>query len=96
MSSDPKDVHDALHETTASNLPGNFDPQSGKWESTDDKSEKPRTKLVFDPETKKLLALTPEQAAARAARQMDKFVGVDMARSGFFNLYFIQNYRYGF
>jgi hypothetical protein len=79
MSTDPRSVQEALHEDAS--VPGNFNPQNGKWESPTDTS---RTKLVFDRDTKKLVAMTPQQAAANAARKADKFVGVDMARSGFF------------
>jgi hypothetical protein len=83
MSSDAKDVQNALHEETS--VPGNFNLETGKWEATDDKSKTPRTKLVFDPKTKKLIALTPQQAEAECCKKMDEFVAVDMARSGFFN-----------
>lgn len=75
MSSDPRTVQNALHDNAA--LPGNFNLQNGRWEGSGGGG---RTRLVFDPKTKKLLAVTPEQA-------LDKFVGIDMAREGFFNLY---------
>jgi hypothetical protein len=83
MSSDAKDVQNALHRKAS--VPGNFNLQTGKWEATDDKSETPRTKLVFHLQTKKLLAFTPQQAEAEACKKMDEFVAVDMAHSGFFN-----------
>ena len=78
MSSDPSSVQDALHTEAA--LPGNFNLENGRWEGASGGST--RTKLWFDPVTKKLIALTP----AEAARRVDGYVGVDMARSGFFNL----------
>ena len=82
MNFDPKSVQDTLHQDA--NLPGNFNPANGKWEAAS--SGGGRTQLMFDPVTKKLVALTPQQVAANAARRVDGFVGVDMAREGFFNL----------
>ena len=77
MSSDPKAVQDALSERAA--FPGNFNPATGKWESVDG-NKKLRTKLVFHPETKKLMAVTAQDAASN----MDKALAIDMAISGFF------------
>ena len=61
--SDPKSVQDALHETAV--FPVNFNLKNGQWESpgtgTNSTSTRPRTKLVFDPKMKKLLAMTSEQ-----------------------------------
>ena len=82
MSSDPTSVQETLHQDA--NLPGNFNPANGKWEAAP--SGGGRTRLMFDPVSKKLVALTPQQIAANAARRVDHFVGVDMAREGFFNL----------
>ena len=76
MSSDPRSVEDALHETAV--FPGNFNPQTGRWEkTTDGRSAAPRTKLVFDRETKKLLAMRREQV-------MDTALAIDIAAAGVF------------
>ena len=81
MSSDPKSVQDTLHQSAT--LPGNFNLATGKWETA---SKGGRTRLMFDPVTKKLIAVTPQQIAANAARRVDGFLGVAMAEEGFFNL----------
>ena len=75
MSSDPTSVQNTLHDTAA--FPGNFNPQSGQWERTDGRSTAPRTKLVFDSKTKKLLAVSREQT-------MDSELALEMANAGFF------------
>jgi hypothetical protein len=71
MSSDPRFVEKALHETAV--FPRNFNPQNGNWEE----SQGPRTKLVFDPITKKLLVKTPEQI-------QDEELAIDMHGAGFY------------
>ncbi len=82
MSSDPRSVQNALHDTAV--FPGNFNPANGKWESTDGQSQGLRTKLVFHPVTGKLMAMSSQQAQAEAARRVDQFLGIDMAISGYF------------
>ena len=82
MSSDPRFVQNALHEEAV--LPGNFNPANGKWEGS---SKGGRTKLVFDPKTKKFLALNEQQAEAAAAKRVDEFFAVDLARAGIFILF---------
>ena len=79
MSSDPTSVQDALHETAV--FPGNFNLKNGKWESTGTgtNSTGPRTKLVFDPKTHKLLAVSAEKA-------MDGELAIEMAAAGWFCL----------
>ena len=73
-------MEQALHDTAT--LPGNFNPHNGRWESVKDTSTKHRTRLVFDPEANKLLAV---DEATESARRADKFLGVDMAAAGYFN-----------
>ena len=79
MSSHPKSVQDALHETAA--FPGNINPANGKWEAVDGNRKK-RTRLVFHPETGKLIA--EEAAKVYEACKTDQFLGIDMAKEGFF------------
>ena len=78
MSSDPISVQNTLRDTAT--FPGNFNPQNAKWERTDGRSAAPKTKLVFDPKTKKLLAVSREQA-------MDSELALDMANAGWFSQY---------
>ena len=83
MSSDPKSIQDTLHD--AVEFPGDFNPVIGKWETANRRaSEGPRMTLVFDTKTKKLLALTPEQAAVR---KEDEHVSILLAQAGYFNLF---------
>ena len=76
MSSNSQSVQKALHQDAT--FPGKFNPANGKWETASDRSG---TRLAFDPVTKKLVALTPQQVAANAG---NKFAAVDMACTGFY------------
>ena len=79
--SDPKSVQDALHETAV--FPGNFNLKNGYWESTgtgtNSTSTGPRTKLVFDSKTHKLLAVSAEKA-------MDGELAIAIAAAGWYCL----------
>ena len=87
-SSDPRRVEQVLHDTAT--LPGNFNPNNGRWESVENTSStRRRTRLVFDPETKKLLAVDHREAVdddTEMARKIDGYVGVDMAAAGYFTV----------
>ena len=82
MSSDRKSVQDTLHQDAT--LAGHFNPANGKWETASAKGV--RTQLTFDPVTKKLVAVTPQQIASNAARRVDGSIGVAMAEDGCFAL----------